>query len=66
MYTYQVFFYRIIIILTQSGVFDKSKYFVNPFVNVSLSAGILVCCSSIIGGVSLIQMLLGILSNYKQ
>jgi len=41
--------------LTQSGVLDKSKYFMNPFADISLSVCMLICCSSIIGGVSIIK-----------
>lgn len=40
-------------ILTQSGVLEKSKYFMNPFTDVSLSIAILTCRSSFTGGISL-------------
>lgn len=51
--TYNNFLYKLYSqILTQSGVLDKSKYFVNPFVDVSFSLDTFIFCSSIRGGIS--------------
>jgi len=44
-------------VLTQSGILDISKYFMNPFIEVSLSAVTLICCSSLNGGVSLTNII---------